>query len=222
MAARRKKSPPPAPASVPSTIVPAVASTTLARAAPPPPPRAARPTGHDHTQKPPAAAVLRIDSHTCAPSAARIVSFRYGGTVTVPGVGGRARKWRSDADRIRAFRARRAGRQEPPTLDAALRDGDELALALVRETELRTELDVARQQIERARSQIAELRAECVLLKRTSSERAREPKNLQRRVEWHAPVGEPLPDAETPPPPLLNRAARRRLERERQRRSRGS
>ncbi len=159
---------------------------------------------------------------TCAPSAARIVSFRYGGTVTVPGVGGRARKWRSDADRVRAFRARRAGRQEPPTLDAALRDGDELALALVRETELRTELDVARQQIERARSQIAELRAECVLLKRTSSERAREPKNLQRRVEWHAPVGEPLPDAETPPPPLLNRAARRRLERERQRRSRGS
>jgi regulator of replication initiation timing len=47
--------------------------------------------------------------------------------VTVPGKGGRPRKWRSDADRQRAFRARENGREEPPTLDQALDDGDELA-----------------------------------------------------------------------------------------------
>jgi hypothetical protein len=47
--------------------------------------------------------------------------------VTVPGKGGRPRKWRSDTDRQRAWRARADGRAEPPTLDQALNDGDELA-----------------------------------------------------------------------------------------------
>lgn len=39
-----------------------------------------------------------------------IVAFRYARLVTVPGKGGRPRKWRSDADRVRAYRARQAGR----------------------------------------------------------------------------------------------------------------
>lgn len=48
--------------------------------------------------------------------------------VTVPGKGGRPRKWRSDADRVRAFRARQRGEDEPPTVEAARDLGDEAAL----------------------------------------------------------------------------------------------
>src|SRR5690242_7503544 len=40
--------------------------------------------------------------------------------MTVPGKGGRPRKWLSDADRMRAYRARRRGESEPDTLEAAL------------------------------------------------------------------------------------------------------
>jgi hypothetical protein len=50
--------------------------------------------------------------------------------MTVPGKGGRPRKWRSNADRIRAYRARQQGVPEPPILEQALQDGDELARAL--------------------------------------------------------------------------------------------
>ena len=60
--------------------------------------------------------------------------------MTVPGKGGRPRKWRSDADRVRAFRARERGEQEPPTLETALVDGDELALAVDRARRLQEEL----------------------------------------------------------------------------------
>jgi hypothetical protein len=42
--------------------------------------------------------------------------------MTVPGKGGRPRKWRSDADRVRAFRARHRGEEEPATFDEALVD----------------------------------------------------------------------------------------------------
>lgn len=57
------------------------------------------------------------------------VSFRYGRVMTVPGKGGRPRKWRSDADRVRAYRARQRGDDEPPTVDTALVEGDDVAVA---------------------------------------------------------------------------------------------
>ena len=60
--------------------------------------------------------------------------------VTVPGKGGRPRKWRSDADRVRAYRARQRGEREPVTFDVALTDGDELALAIERGRQLQAEL----------------------------------------------------------------------------------
>lgn len=47
--------------------------------------------------------------------------------MTIPGKGGRPRKWRSDADRQRAWRARQSGLGEPPTVAEALDEGDELA-----------------------------------------------------------------------------------------------
>jgi chromosome segregation ATPase len=59
-----------------------------------------------------------------------IVAYRYTPTMTVPGKGGRPRKWRSDADRVRAFRARHRGEQEPATFEEALVDGDDLARAV--------------------------------------------------------------------------------------------
>lgn len=63
--------------------------------------------------------------------------------MTVPAKGGRPRKWRSDADRVRAFRARQRGDQEPATLDAALVDGDELARAVDHISQLQVELAAA-------------------------------------------------------------------------------
>jgi hypothetical protein len=68
---------------------------------------------------------------------------RYRSAVTVPGKGGRPRKWRSDADRVRAFRARRRGEAEPSTFEVALLDGDELAHAVDLARRLQSELSSA-------------------------------------------------------------------------------
>jgi chromosome segregation ATPase len=75
--------------------------------------------------------------------ACRTVAFRYSGDVTVPGKGGRPRKWRSDADRVRAYRARQRGEEEPATFEKALDEGDELALAVERSRILQAELATA-------------------------------------------------------------------------------
>ena len=61
-------------------------------------------------------------------------------SVTVRGKGGRPRKWRSDADRVRAFRARQRGEHEPATFETALIEGDELALAIDRGRQLQADL----------------------------------------------------------------------------------
>lgn len=72
-----------------------------------------------------------------------IVAFRYTPTMTVPGKGGRPRKWRSDADRVRAFRARHRGEEEPATFEEALVDGDDLARAVERARQLQADLVAA-------------------------------------------------------------------------------
>jgi chromosome segregation ATPase len=72
-----------------------------------------------------------------------IVAFRYAPTMTVPGKGGRPRKWRSDADRVRAFRARERGEEEPATFEEALVDGDDLARAVERSRQFQAELVAA-------------------------------------------------------------------------------
>lgn len=60
--------------------------------------------------------------------------------MTVAGKGGRPRKWRSDADRVRAYRARQRGNDEPATFEAALSDGDDLARAVEHSRRLQAEL----------------------------------------------------------------------------------
>ena len=71
--------------------------------------------------------------------------------MTVPGKGGRPRKWRSDADRSRAYRARQAGADEPPVLVQALDDGDELARAWATVRELGEQLATVREAMKQAR-----------------------------------------------------------------------
>jgi hypothetical protein len=63
--------------------------------------------------------------------------------MTVPGKGGRPRKWRSDADRVRAFHARQRGEEEPATLEEALVDGDDLARAIEHSRQLQADLVAA-------------------------------------------------------------------------------
>lgn len=60
--------------------------------------------------------------------------------MTVPGKGGRPRKWRSDADRVRAHRARQRGEVEPATLEQALDEGDDLARAVDQGRQLQADL----------------------------------------------------------------------------------
>jgi chromosome segregation ATPase len=148
--------------------------------------------------------------------------------VTIPGKGGRPRKWRSDADRARAYRARLRGEPEPAQLAQILDDSDQLAtarqqlqrlgelIAQLRQTEqsLRAELTRTRRALDAERSytarlleanrslqqQVTAITAESVLL-RTALAR--------------------LPTTPTPPtppaPPMQNRAERRRTARNLQR-----
>ena len=162
--------------------------------------------------------------------------------MTVPGKGGRPRKWRSDADRVRAYRARQAGVDEPPVLAQALDDGDELAqvwatvrdlgeqLATANATikQLRRERDQTRRELEREQhrwgwieSRNTELTVE---RDRIETERdalavelveIRERLTRLQRAAAAAPVVEARPVAA---PPTLSRAQRRQLERDQQRR----
>src|SRR4051794_10325102 len=75
---------------------------------------------------------------------ARSVSFRYSGRVTVPGKGGRPRKWASDADRGRAFRARLSGGEEPATVEESIDRGGEDAAASARVRQLSETIDKQR------------------------------------------------------------------------------
>jgi hypothetical protein len=72
--------------------------------------------------------------------------------MTVPGKGGRPRKWRSDADRVRAFRARQRGEGEPPTVEVARAGGDEAALAWDQVRELGVAIEALRVELKTSRT----------------------------------------------------------------------
>jgi hypothetical protein len=152
--------------------------------------------------------------------------------VTIPGKGGRPRKWRSNADRSRAYRARQRGEAEPSTVEHALLDGDELArarheierLAMTlanRETELRA----MRAGVERHRRTNDALAQQLAFARRAlddlADERAR---LLAERDERRAALNKMSPSERAryePSPPGLPRHVRRQMERE-ARRQRGS
>lgn len=157
----------------------------------------------------------------------------------MPGKGGRPRKWRSDADRQRAWRARQTGTEQPPTLVQALDDGDELAKAWEMVRDLGEQLEAAKEKAHRLQ----------VELNRERRDRATE----DRRWGWINTMNDQLtndnhrlrlergealdtardleiqlqqvlrrPAAPAEPPttgPALSRADRRRLEREQRRRT---
>jgi hypothetical protein len=149
--------------------------------------------------------------------------------MTVPGKGGRPRKWRSDADRVRAFRARHRGEEEPATFQEALVDGDDLARAVERSRQLQADLvaalaslsesNVALQterrrhqstlrRLDRARTELDGLRTagarreeELELLREGFTELEAENVALRARIALTAPAAQPQG---------LNRAQRRR------------
>ena len=151
--------------------------------------------------------------------------------MTVPGKGGRPRKWRSDADRVRAFRARQRGDDEPPTVERALVAGDEVAVAWERVRELGVTIEEQRSELkslkaalrrsaksldrerarftwiesdnDRLRNELAEARNEGILLRESLDE-------LQNPMPPHPPRPRQRADDVRP-----NRAQRRAADRRR-------
>jgi chromosome segregation ATPase len=149
--------------------------------------------------------------------------------VTIPGKGGRPRKWRSDADRSRAYRARQRGDHEPSTIEQALDDGDELAEAR-REIERlslalregRIERRALRAIIERREREIVLLDERLQHLRQVLGESWHERMELRRQCdELRAELNrasQGVRARHVPTPPVLPRHLRRQLEREQSRR----
>lgn len=151
--------------------------------------------------------------------------------MTVPGKGGRPRKWRSDADRVRAFRARQRGEDEPPTVEVARAAGDEAALAWDRVRELgltiealKAELKAMRKALRKAEKALEQDRVRYRWISedndrlRADLEAAeRDRADLQARLDElaHAPVKPAPPSPGTAS--RQSRAQRRQAERQRRR-----
>lgn len=152
--------------------------------------------------------------------------------MTIPGKGGRPRKWRSDADRSRAYRARQRGGAEPVTVEHAVVDGDELAQARHDIERLATtlanreaELRALRAELERRHRTNEALTQQLALARRVFDdlvdERAR---LLTERDELRAALNKMAPPERPRNEPSsagLPRHVRRQMERE-ARRQRGS
>ncbi len=148
--------------------------------------------------------------------------------MTIPGKGGRPRKWRSDADRSRAYRARQRAGDEPARIEQALDDGDELAKArheIVRLSrqlrERRLDLHVLRAVVARRDREVALLDERLTAVTSANSHLLNERSELRcERDELRATLnrmaqgGIARPD---PAPPALPRHVRRQLEREQRR-----
>ena len=161
------------------------------------------------------------------PVGARIVSFRYSQLVTVPGKGGRPRKWTSDADRVRAFRARQRGDEEPPNVDVAYDRGDEAAAAWKKVHQIGDELARARAELreqteraERAERALANERHRADWLASEHEQLRSDLEAIRRRLDGQSDGGSaPTVSEPTAGAPTPNRAARRRAERDARRRS---
>lgn len=151
--------------------------------------------------------------------------------MTVPGKGGRPRKWRSDADRVRAFRARQRGEDEPPTVEVARAAGDEAALAWDQVREFGLRIETLKAELKATRSDLRKaekaLEHERVRYRWISDDNdrlradleagERDRADLQARLDElaHAPVKPAPPSPGTAP--RQSRAQRRQAERQRRR-----
>ncbi len=77
--------------------------------------------------------------------------------MTVAGKGGRPKKWKSDADRVRAYRARQRGEAEPATLEQAIEQGDEFAEHVARITELEVKVASGRRTASQLTARVRQL-----------------------------------------------------------------
>jgi chromosome segregation ATPase len=142
--------------------------------------------------------------------------------MTIPGKGGRPRKWLSDADRVRAHRARQRGDVEPPTFEDLSAGDDELAHSLRRQGEIEVELADARQDVRWLEHELAETEAksaqldsELRALRTDRAELLIQVAELNERVRQLSSAQINTPRHE--PPPLGNRATRRQAARKRRR-----
>ena len=146
--------------------------------------------------------------------------------MTIPGKGGRPRKWRSDADRSRAYRARQRGEAEPVTVEHALVDGDELAFArheierlAMTLTNREVEMRALRAEVERHRRTNDGLTQQLAFARRAPDDLADERvRLLAERDKLRAALNKMAPPEHGPDLPSLNGLPRhvgRRLERER-------
>lgn len=131
--------------------------------------------------------------HTCTKVLHKsFVTLRYG-SMTVPGRGGRPRKWRSDADRVRAWRARQIGRPEPPQLADLDPNEDELARRIEEVRQLHEQLRTLRQEnrdltaeLNRTRRRITKVEHQVDILIVAESEAAWEAESLMRSIDRRA------------------------------------
>jgi chromosome segregation ATPase len=140
--------------------------------------------------------------------------------MTVPGKGGRPRKWRSDADRVRAFRARERGDDEPPTIEVALESGDEAAVAWDQVRQLGDTIDALKAELKTTKAALRraekELEREQVRANWISEGNDRLRADLQERLDGLLrTITTPAPNVRPVPGP--NRAERRQEERRRRR-----
>lgn len=160
--------------------------------------------------------------------------------MTIPGKGGRPRKWRNDADRQRAWRARQAGDDEPLTVVEAIVDGDELAgvwqivqhlgeqleQATITAGELRRERDRAQRELDREQhrfgwleTRITDVEAERDRVETERAELAVELMEVREELAYlrRAAVSSTESRRRIAVPSALPRAQRRQLERQQRR-----
>jgi chromosome segregation ATPase len=138
--------------------------------------------------------------------------------MTVPGKGGRPRKWLSDTDRVRAYRARQRGEPEPTTAaDAAASDGA-LAAALRRQHDLETLLTDARAEITSLRERLTAAELSVDRLEQRAARLERERADLlHQTTELRDQLRQSAAPPREPAAPRPNRAARRAADRKRHR-----
>lgn len=136
--------------------------------------------------------------------------------MTIPGKGGRPRKWRSDANRSRAYRARQRCEDEPASIEQA--EIERLSREL---RERRLDLHVLRAIVAQRDREVALLDDRVTTVTSANSHLLTERGELQReRDELRATLnrmtqgGTARPD---PAPPVLPRHVRRQLERQQRR-----
>lgn len=135
--------------------------------------------------------------------------------MTVVGKGGRPRKWASDADRVRAYRARLRGEAEPPTVSEVIEDETVVAGLWRRVHGLERLVTMRDDDLSELRSELGRLQRELDATTRRLAGAAGERDFYKAELERHKAARPPDREASASVNASANRAERRRLDRER-------